>query len=63
MKNPTRNVVKLMLAMALMFGVRLLGGEAAVAVATVTAGFVTGITVTSGGTGYVSEPEVTLSLR
>jgi formylglycine-generating enzyme required for sulfatase activity len=60
MKNPTGNVVKLVLVMALMFGVRLLGGEAAVAVATVTAGYVTGITVTSGGTGYVSEPEVTL---
>ena len=47
--------------MALMFGVRLLGGEAAVAAATVTEGYVSGITVTSGGTGYVSEPEVTLS--
>ena len=63
MKIHTRNVVKLVLAMALMFGVRLLGGEAAtaVAVATLTAGFVTGITVTSGGIGYESETKVTVS--
>ena len=40
---------------------RLLAGEQATAVATVTAGFVTGITVTSGGSGYRTEPEVTLS--
>ncbi len=60
MKIFSGNVVKLVLAMALMFGVRLQGGEAADAVATVTAGYVTGITVTSGGSGYVSEPEVTL---
>ena len=33
----------------------------ATAVATITAGFVTGITVTSGGSGYTSEPSVTLS--
>jgi formylglycine-generating enzyme required for sulfatase activity len=36
-------------------------GETATAVATLTAGFVTGITVTSGGFGYVSEPAVTLT--
>jgi formylglycine-generating enzyme required for sulfatase activity len=36
-------------------------GEPATAVATVTAGFVTGITVTSGGSSYVSEPAVTLT--
>ena len=40
---------------------RLLAGETATAVATVTAGYVTGITVTSGGSGYTSEPAVTLS--
>ncbi len=40
---------------------RLLAGESATAIATVTAGFVTGITVTSGGSGYTSEPAVTLS--
>ena len=40
---------------------RLLAGEPATAVATVTAGFVSGITMTSGGSGYISEPSVTLS--
>ena len=40
---------------------RLLAGERATAVATITAGFVTGITVTSGGSGYTSEPLVTFS--
>ncbi len=40
---------------------RALAGETATAVATITAGFVTGITVTSGGSGYTSEPSVTLS--
>ena len=40
---------------------RALAGETATAVATITAGFVTGITVTSGGSGYTSEPAVTLS--
>ena len=40
---------------------RLLAGEPATAIATVTAGYVTGITVTSGGSGYTSEPSVTLS--
>ncbi len=40
---------------------RLMAGEPATAVATITAGFVTGITVTSGGSGYTSEPSVTLS--
>jgi formylglycine-generating enzyme required for sulfatase activity len=38
-----------------------MAGETATAVATITAGFVTGITVTSGGSGYTSEPAVTLS--
>ena len=40
---------------------RCLGGETATAVATITAGFVSAITVTSGGSGYTSEPAVTLS--
>jgi hypothetical protein len=40
---------------------RLMAGEPATAVATITAGFVTGITVTSGGSGYTVEPKVTLS--
>lgn len=39
---------------------RLLAGETATAVATVTAGFVTAITVNSGGSGYIAEPSVTL---
>jgi len=36
-------------------------GQPATAVATVTAGFVTAITVISGGSGYTSEPAVTIS--
>ena len=40
---------------------RALAGETATAVATITAGFVTAITVTSGGSGYTSEPAVTLT--
>ena len=40
---------------------RLMAGEPATAVATITAGFVSAITVTSGGSGYTSEPAVTLS--
>ena len=40
---------------------RALAGETATAVATITAGFVSGITVTSGGSGYTSEPAVSLS--
>lgn len=43
------------------YATRLLAGEPATAVATVTAGFVTSITLTSGGSGYVSEPTVTLT--
>jgi formylglycine-generating enzyme required for sulfatase activity len=46
--------------MALFCGL-LNAGEPATAVATVTAGFVTGITVTSGGSGYSSEPAVTIT--
>ena len=40
---------------------RALGREAATAMATVTAGYVTAITVTSGGSGYVTEPDVALT--
>ena len=40
---------------------RALAGETATAVATITAGFVSAITVTSGGSGYTSEPAVTFS--
>jgi formylglycine-generating enzyme required for sulfatase activity len=39
---------------------KVLAGEPATAVATVTAGFVTQITVTSGGSGYLAQPAVTL---
>ena len=38
-----------------------LAGEQATAVATVAVGYVTGITLTSGGSGYKSEPAVTIS--
>jgi formylglycine-generating enzyme required for sulfatase activity len=44
-----------------LLAMRCLGGVPATAVATITAGFVTAITVTSGGSGYVSEPAVTLT--
>ncbi len=44
-----------------LFAAQCLAGETATAVATVTAGFVTGITVTSGGAGYTSEPAVTIT--
>ena len=40
---------------------RLVAGETATAFARITAGFVSGITVTSGGSGYTGEPAVTLS--
>ena len=40
---------------------RCLAGETATAVATVTAGYITAITVISGGSGYTSEPAVTIS--
>ena len=40
---------------------RVVASEPATAVATITAGFLTGITVTSGGSGYTSEPVVTFS--
>ena len=40
---------------------RCVAGETATAVATVTAGYVTGITVTSGGSGYTREPVVTVT--
>ena len=55
--------MKILFALSLAVGLwgRLLAGEQATAVATVTAGFVTGITVTAGGSGYLSEPAVTIS--
>lgn len=40
---------------------RATAGERATAVAAVTAGFVSGITVTSAGSGYTSEPVVTIA--
>jgi len=45
---------------ALLLGLKGLAGETATAVATTTAGYVTGITVTSGGSGYADAPAVTL---
>lgn len=55
--------MKILFALSLAVGLwgRLLAGEQATAVPTVTAGFVTGITVTAGGSGYLSEPAVTIS--
>lgn len=50
----------LMVMGALLTG-RCIGGETATAVATVTAGFVTSITVTSGGSGYTTAPTVRIS--
>ena len=44
-----------------LLAIRCLGGVPATAVATITAGFVTAITVTSGGSGYTSEPTVTIT--
>ncbi len=49
------------ICLVLLAGVRVLGGENATAAATVAAGYVTGITVTSGGSGYVTEPAVTIT--
>ena len=43
-----------------LWGQQSMAGETAKAVATVTAGFVTGITVTSTGSGYTGEPAVTI---
>lgn len=45
---------------ALLLGLTGLAGETATAVATATAGYVTGITVISGGSGYVDAPAVSL---
>ena len=53
-------VTRLLLFVVTLFTLRSLAGEQATAVATVTAGFVTGITVTFGGSGYTSEPAVTI---
>ena len=45
----------------LLLSLRTMAGEQATAEATLTAGFVTGITVTFGGSGYTSKPAVTIS--
>jgi formylglycine-generating enzyme required for sulfatase activity len=61
---PVMNVSGWLMTVAVLISLsigRALAGETATAVATITAGFVTGITVTSGGSGYTSEPSVTLS--
>lgn len=44
-----------------LLAMRCLGGVPATAVATITAGFLTAIPVTSGGSGYTSEPTVTIT--
>ncbi len=56
-----RGLAGIWMALLWLLSVRCLGGQAATAVATVTAGFVTTITVTSGGSGYTSEPLVTIT--
>ena len=55
--------VKFQFLFALLAGfvLRVGAGEPAKAIATITAGFVTGISVTSGGSGYVLEPLITIS--
>ena len=58
--NVPRWLMTVAVLMSLSIG-RALAGEPATAVATITAGFVTGITVTSGGSGYTSEPAVTVT--
>ncbi len=58
--NVLRWLMTVAVLMSLSIG-RALAGETATAVATITAGFVSGITVTSGGSGYTSEPWVFLS--
>lgn len=51
----------LLIGMSVLWVTRVVAFEAATAVATVTDGSVTGITVISGGSGYTREPKVTLS--
>lgn len=53
--------VGLWMGLLWLLAVRSWAGETATAVATVTSGFVSGITVTSAGAGYPSEPPVTIS--
>jgi hypothetical protein len=48
-------------ALCWLLACRSFAGETATAVATVTAGYVTAISVTSGGSGYVTEPTVTIT--
>ena len=58
---PPLMVTRLLLFLVVLVLFRSLAGEQATAVAALTAGFVTGITVTFGGSGYSSEPAVTIS--
>ena len=51
--------IRLILLLACLLPICLVAEEQAEAVATVTLGFVTAITVTAGGSGYSSEPRVT----
>jgi formylglycine-generating enzyme required for sulfatase activity len=53
--------IQILIALLVGFALRLSAGELATAVSTITAGFVTGITVTSGGSGYLIEPVVTIT--
>jgi hypothetical protein len=55
------NLLRWVVFVLVLASVRVFAGEPATAVATVTAGFVSGITVTSGGFGYTSEPVVTIT--
>ena len=55
------NLLRWVVFVLVLASVRVFAGEPATAVATVTAGFVSGITVTSGGSGYTSEPVVTIT--
>ncbi len=50
-----------LLAVVLLAVARAQAGEGATAVATLTAGFVTAITVTHGGSGYLAEPSVVIA--
>ncbi len=53
--------VGLLAGLLWLLAVRCWAGEMATAVPNVTAGYVTGITMTSEGSGYASEPTVTIS--
>ncbi len=53
--------MNLLLLLLTLLPLSLRAGEQATAIATLTSGFVTGITVTSGGSGYTQEPSVTIT--